>query len=61
MYKFVTHDEYLENYKENYPFARVSPDKTEVVLSCRFGEGDKTKGQALKYIADNWPYYVELN
>ena len=33
MYKFVTYKEWEDSYKEDHPFARSNPEKTEVVLT----------------------------
>lgn len=54
MYKIVTIDDYNLVYKYTYPHARVSPDGTEVVLSCIYGDGNMTREQAKEYISSNW-------
>ena len=40
MYKFISYKEYETSYKSNYPNARISPDKTVVVLSVNTPDKD---------------------
>lgn len=54
MYKFISYSDWLDNYSKDYPNARCNIERTEVVLSCKFGEGDTIREAALLYIDTNW-------
>ena len=51
-YKFVTAQNYFDNYAEQYPFAPSNADKTEYLI-C--GEGDLNESQMNAYKSANWP------
>ncbi len=51
-YKFVTAQNYAENYAEQYPFAPSNQDKTEYLI-C--GDGDLNEAQMNAYKSANWP------
>jgi len=55
VYKFISYQDWLDNYQVNYPNARANAEKTEVVLSCNdHSPGCITHEQALEYIKQNW-------
>lgn len=53
-YKVISFSEWESSYKDDHPNPRVSPDKSEVVLS---NEGLLTKNEIVEHISSNWSYH----
>jgi hypothetical protein len=55
VYKFISYQDWLDNYQASYPNAIANVEKTEVILSCNdHSHGCITHDKALEYIKQNW-------